>query len=322
MKSKNNYFSFEKMEKEKLDGITSKRPGETKLGETFSTLKKAKYVILGIEESIGPRANMGRGGAEYGFAAFLNTFLNMQANETLDGDAVHVLGRIHTTNKTESDNLREEVSELDDFVIEVLNDYLTDSQVPIVIGGGHNNAYPLIKYAAKRKGKPLQVVNLDAHADYRLLEGRHSGNSFSYGYRDGFIGKYHVFGLHQRYNSQQIIEDLRRDNHSFTFNESYVFGDRNYLDDFNIKVKELISNEGPVGIELDMDTIERMPSSAYSPVGLSIDMARNYIHVFGKLKNVAYLHIPEGAPTNEKEIRIVGKVLSYLVSDFIQVNGN
>lgn len=322
MKSKENFFSFERMEKEIIDSYTSKRPGETKLGETFSTLKKAKYVILGIEESIGPRANLGKGGAEFGFKTFLETFLNMQANESLDGNALHVLGRIYTTDKLEPTNLRDEVTDLDEFVVDVLKNYLTTGQIPIVIGGGHNNAYPLMKYTYEVIGKPLQVVNLDAHADYRLLEGRHSGNPFSYGYRDGFIKKYHVLGLHQRYNSQQILEDLRRDGHSFTFNESYIFGERNYTDDFLEKTEKLRASKNPIGLELDMDTIERMPSSAFSPVGISIAIARNYIHHFGRLKQVAYLHLPEGAPTNNDEIRIVGKVLSYLVSDFIIANGD
>ena len=45
-------------------------------------LEKAKhdgtrYVIFGIPEDIGPRANLGFGGADKGFHAFLTKFLNL-----------------------------------------------------------------------------------------------------------------------------------------------------------------------------------------------------------------------------------------------------
>lgn len=186
-----------------------------------------------------------------------------------------------------------------------------------MIGGGHNNAYPLIKFSAQRFNNKINVINLDAHADYRPIEGRHSGNSFSYGFKDGFINKYYVLGLHQRYNSQQILDDLRRDKHFFTFHEDYLFGSRNYLDEFRSLRLKLSDNNNFLGIELDLDTIERMPSSALSPVGISIFTARQYLYCLGKSKNVAYLHLPEGAPQNKHEDIIVGKTLAYLVSDFV-----
>jgi hypothetical protein len=35
------------------------------------------YVLLGVEEDIGPRANLGQGGAVFAFKSFLNRFLNV-----------------------------------------------------------------------------------------------------------------------------------------------------------------------------------------------------------------------------------------------------
>lgn len=312
-------FEFIEWNKSQLNSILSKREGEVKIGEKITDLRGAKYVILGVEESIGPRANFGRAGAENGFSTFLNFFLNMQSNESLIGDNIHVLGKIVCANGVE-DDLRSKVAELDDFIVETLEKHLSSGQIPILIGGGHNNAYPLIKFNSKRLGHKIDVINLDAHADYRALEGRHSGNSFSYAFNEGFINRYYAVGLHQRYNSQRILDDLRQDNHYFTFHESYLMEEKSYKEDFEKLLNQFNEQNSHIGVELDLDTISYMPSSAFSPVGISIDIARLYIRTMARLNHVSYLHLPEGAPSNDIENRIVGKTLAYLVSDFISIN--
>lgn len=308
-------LEFKRMEKEQLNTFLSPRSGELKLGQCRCDLSAAKYVIIGIKESVGPRANKGRGGAEFAFSAFLPVFMNMQSNEFLRGDKIHILGEIVV--KKEEEPLTEIVEELDDFVFKILQNYLSEGQIPIIIGGGHNNAYPLIKYSSLRFNEKINVVNLDAHADYRLLEGRHSGNPFSYAFRDGFIHKYFVMGLHQAYNSQQILDDLRRDKHYFTFHEEYVSKRRNYITDFEYLNESIAQTKVPLGIELDLDVIEHMPSSAHSPIGIPSTIARNYLDKIPSKNKVAYLHLPEGAPIQPVEKRIVGKTLAYLVWDFI-----
>jgi formiminoglutamase len=39
----------------------------------------------------------------------------------------------------------------------------------------------------------VNAINFDAHSDFRILEGRHSGNGFSYAYEEGFLKKYFIF---------------------------------------------------------------------------------------------------------------------------------
>ncbi|WP_107038064.1 formimidoylglutamase [Brumimicrobium mesophilum] len=319
---RSNFQTFEllKFTKTDIKKCISPREGETKLGQVINNSENAKYVILGIEESIGPKANNGRDGAENGFKSFLNAFLNMQSNESLEGGEISVLGRVVQRIEI-GEELSKAVEELDEFVFDILNEFLAAGQIPIVIGGGHNNAFPLIKFSAHRFSSAVNVVNLDAHADYRLLEGRHSGNPFSYAFNQKALNKYHVFGLHQRYNSQRILDDLRHDGHTFTFNEDYLLINRNYLQDFKDVQTKMQHQKEYLGIELDLDVIERMPTSAFSPVGISIQTCRQYIRVFAESDHVAYLHLPEGAPKNEEEERIVGKTLAYFVSDFIIAHG-
>jgi formiminoglutamase len=73
----------------------------------------------------------------------------------------------------------------------------------------------------------------------------------------------------------------------------------------------------PFGLELDMDAIRAMGSSALSPSGFTLEEARQYLSYFSKLKNCQYIHICEAAPKHELHHNQVAKALSYLVSDVI-----
>lgn len=317
-------ISFDLFGESDVDKLLAKREGETKVGEKIATYestryKSVKYVIIGVEESVGPRANRGRGGAEHAFKAFLSKFLNMQSNNYFDAENIAVLGRVKVD--SEEETLNDSVESLDLFINQTISGHLKKGQFPILIGGGHNNALPLIQYLSTLHNNRINVVNLDAHADYRLLEGRHSGNSFSYAHHQGWLNHYEVFGLHYQYNSQQIFNDLKRDGHSFTLHESYINGERNYFEDF----KKYLSDSNvniPLGVELDLDSIERMPSSAFTPVGVTMNEALRYLRIMAKHQKVGYLHLPEGAPTNDDESIVVGKTLAYLVTDFIRAHCN
>ena len=147
MSSKTNLFHFENFTAEEINRRYNKRDGERKLGDSVVPIDKAKFVILGIEESIGPKANKGKGGAENGFESFLGKFLNMQSNESLVGDDICILGKISSGfDDVPAEKRCDAVDELDQFVFDLLSDKLNNTKIPIIIGGGHNNAYPLMKY--------------------------------------------------------------------------------------------------------------------------------------------------------------------------------
>ncbi|MBM3186102.1 MAG: arginase, partial [Bacteroidetes bacterium] len=77
-------------------------------------------------------------------------------------------------------------------------------------------------------------------------------------------------------------------------------------------------NKQQIGIEIDMDCIANMPSSAFSPSGWSLDQVRTYLmHIIPKIEQLAYVHLPEAAPKDELENRLVGKALTYLVRDIV-----
>jgi formiminoglutamase len=316
-------FIFKPATQDLLLQFTSKRIGETKIGEKIelsSTIKEAKYLLIGIEENLGPQANGGFSGAENAFKAFLKRFLNMQSNRFLTGNELVLIGSIQqTTDFKNIETAKSAITELDLLVETVLKPYIQQGLIPIVIGGGHNNAYPIIKSIAEVKQQAIDVINLDPHADCRALEGRHSGNSFSYAKENGYLNQYTVLGLHKNYNSEFILNYLEKNNFYFTFFEDYIINPTQFDTDLT-KVFLSISNDRNFGLELDLDAIAFIPSSAFTPSGFTNLDARKYIKTLAKHNNCCYLHLPEGAPTNEVEEKITGKLTAYLVADFIQEN--
>lgn len=69
-----------------------------------------------------------------------------------------------------------------------------------------------------------------------------------------------------------------------------------------------------------MDCIEYMPTSAFTPSGVSSTEIRYYMTHTAKNLDTAYLHIAEGAPDLHPDgNNIIGKMVSYMVVDFIKV---
>ena len=323
MKSSKPFF-FEPLADETITHLTHIREGEVKLGQKISTGKpteKTRFLILGIEESAGPQANYGLAGSENAFSAFLSRFLNMQSNRYLSGEQITILGTIKSKAFDFSINsYREAIKELDHLIEEILNEFVNKNIVPIIIGGGHNNTFPLINATSKIYNEALFVVNCDPHADCRKLEGRHSGNGFSYAFEKGSLNEYCPIGLHKAYNSEYIFNFLEEKKCFYTFFEDYIKNPDGFYDDINFisaKAKNKI-----VGLDIDLDSISMMPSSAFTPSGFQLDQVRYLVQKLGSLKETKYLHLTEGAAINEIEKKTVGKTLAYLCWDFITQRQN
>jgi formiminoglutamase len=171
-----------------------------------------------------------------------------------------------------------------------------------------------MRWAAKHK--KLAVINLDAHADLRSTEVRHSGNSFSTALAEGTLLHYSVLGLHEAYNNSHILDALKNDQIFHSFYESYLLQQRDLKEDL-VNILRHFHTDTQVGLEIDMDSIAYMPSSALSPSGWTLDQVRMFTHLFVKTqKQVAYMNLTESAPITETDKLIVGKALSYLVRDF------
>ncbi|MDR3715319.1 MAG: formimidoylglutamase [Puia sp.] len=331
--------------------LTRLRRYETKLGERLEciadrnelekSLQKtaAEYVLFGIPEDIGVRANSGTGGAGSSWTPFLSSFLNIQSNDFLSGESVLLLGhfdfsdleRVIEANahgpEEKIEAYRHAVNTIDDEVESLVKVIASCQKIPIVIGGGHNNAYPLIKGAAKGLYKAgliplaqINCVNLDAHTDYRPSEGRHSGNGFRYAEEDGYLQKYCAIGIHENYLPQNVWLDIV--NNPFmdfiTYEDIFILEKKNFIQ--SVAHATGFTEENYIGLELDLDCIEDTLSSAITPSGLSPLHARQYVTFAAIDSKIAYLHIAEGAAAlnDGRKSDTIGKLISYIVSDFIK----
>ena len=341
--------------KEDILSLTKVRRFETKLGERIRYIKKeagwpdvlaestAKYVVVGIPEDIGIRANHGTGGADTAWLPFLNSFLNIQSNDFLPGDNILLLGHFdfgdikylidkNAYNQDELiDAYRHAVNIIDEEVENILKAIAAAKKIPIIIGGGHNNAYPIIKGVAKGLHKAemiplaqINCINLDAQADFRPMEGRHSGNAFRYAENEGFLGKYSIIGIHENYIPQNVLNDIHESPfvQYSTYEEIFIHERKNFIQ--SIAHATGFTEDTLTGIELDVDCIEHVLSSACTPAGITTLQARQYINFAATDSKVAYLHISEGACqlADGRRDDSTGKLISYLVSDFIKANSN
>lgn len=328
-----------------LAKITNHRSGEIKFGEKIITIPRdcdvfdfianseAKFVLLGIPEDIGIKANLGRVGAASAYESALQSLANIQHNKFCKGNSLIVLGKLdvskemkiaeqlNVANKEDRKELFNLVEQIDVEVSHVIHKICSTGKIPIIIGGGHNNAYGNIKGLALAKGKPVNAVNFDAHTDFRILEGRHSGNGFSYAFEDGFLKKYFVFGLHENFVSKSVFNTLKELTYRVkyvTYEEVEVKREKNFETELE-NALNFIKNE-PFGVELDLDAIPNIPSSAMTLSGFSVDKARHFTYFFGKHENASYFHICEGAPAldDSKNNHLTGKLIASLITDFMK----
>ena len=203
--------------KSDLKSVLKKRSKETKFGEQvvllpdfndiYDQLQKidVSYVLFGIKEDIGVFANQGNTGTSAAWNNVIKVLLNVQSNAYTVPQKVLVLGhlefdsyqkKLEKLDQSKTKDLqkaRKYVSKIDSSVAHLISVIVSAGKIPIVVGGGHNNAYGNIKGTALALKQPINVVNFDAHHDFRPEEGRHSGNGFSYAFGEGFFKKLFCF---------------------------------------------------------------------------------------------------------------------------------
>lgn len=326
---------------EDLRRLAPGRDGEVRLGERVqaygpdgSPPKGARVALVGVPEDIGVRANLGVPGARRMWRTFLPRFLNMQSNRFLDGTAVAVAGVVDVRDLRRATRaldparartarvrnealgtLREAVREVDARVAEVVASIRRSGIVPLVVGGGHNNAYGILAGCASAAGRPMGCVNVDLHADLRPREGRHSGNAFTYALADGHLGRYAVVGLSECHATGAIVElvDRQREVMAITL-ESMLRGGTDALQAAAAAVAHV--GPGPATVELDLDAVAQAPASAAAASGFSGSEFRAISMQLCRTLDVHAVHVAEGAPGNGPwPDAMLGKFVAELVRD-------
>lgn len=333
-----------------LQQYCSTRDGEQRLGQAVklpdpelnlneqlahSKAEGCRFVLLGVPEDIGPRANFGNGGADQGWTAFLSKFVNLQSNQFIAAEQILLLGEIQCADLQQQastlaaahplqlSQLRQLVEVLDNRVASILQAIFNAGLLPVVIGGGHNNSYPIIKALNRAGGQQINCANLDPHSDFRPLEGRHSGNGFSYAWHNGMLKHYFVLGLHELKNSAATLTQLHQAGGEFcSYQRIFVRQELSYQQALDQCIDHVVLGNGDIGIEVDTDSISLMPVSAFTNCGISVQGAEQFVYQLARLPRSRYLHLAEAAPAQHPAglaagINEAGQVLSALVLAFI-----
>lgn len=317
--------------KEYITPLINFREGEEKFGQTLQVSPdgdlsefRGKFVILGIAEDIGIRANYGMAGAASAFRSFIKSFVNIHNSRNFNGDQFLLLGEIRTgdlmkqSQDADIKSLRKFTEKVDDLVFPIIQKIVEAKKIPIVIGGGHNNVFPILKGCSLACKQSINTINLDAHADFRPTEGRHSGNGFRYAYDAAYLKKYALLGLHQAYNNEQILDELN-ENPDFLpilFEDIFLRKKVSWQEAQRRAIDFVKADK--FGVELDVDSLENLLSSAWSSVGISSDESLNYLYNCGKERQVCYLHISEAVykRSDGMENMLIGKLVNYMVQAF------
>ena len=262
------------------------RAGEQRIGDALAPLGKAPFVLFGIAEDLGVRANGGRPGAANSPEAVLRALLNVPCNDWVRGSDFAWGGILDLQGASS-------VDAIDAAVHAAVLPWIRSGAVPLVVGGGHNNALPLLWAASEAHGKPIHALNLDPHPDVRDLEGRHSGNGFSYAKERGYLERYTVLGLSEYAVNASSLERLKSTK-GWTFEtfESWaVRGETSWESALDRMLGHV--QVGPFGLEIDVDGITGAPSSAQTASGWSWLQARELAYRAGQTGHVTYVHLTE-----------------------------
>lgn len=174
--------------------------------------------------------------------------------------------------------------------------FFTPFKKIVQLGGGHENVFELLDYAASqlRSTSQLWVINIDAHCDTRQStqgsEILHSGNPFRK-FDESFKKRWNLIqiGIHPFSNNSHTLAKL-----TYGHMQIHFAYDWNSQDDFKKNdvlsiVKNLpIKPQDLVILSLDADAISssEMPSvSAPNPLGLGIQNIFSLLNWYIHLKN-------------------------------------
>jgi formiminoglutamase len=303
--------------KQEIESLTRTRSGEKKWGESIELCSdlqsigksKAKYILLGVQDNKGVLANGGRPGTEKVWDFFLPYLLNLPVNPFSVEKDLCILGKLDLGKEYT-------IEELDQYLAGLVEHIIKSGKRPIIVGGGHNNSFPNIMGASKALKKPIDVVNIDAHADLRTTDGRNSGNGFSYAIKEKYLDNYFMLGLHKLYNNAHIIKTIDQNPklHALFFEDMIL--NQHSLGQFVQYVHTISAN--PIGLEIDMDVVARFPSSAVSLLGFDFPELLQLIYQLTHHHDFVYYHICESLIGElEHNNILVAKSLCYIIQQIV-----
>jgi formiminoglutamase len=268
-------------------------------------------VIVGCPQDIGVQRNNGRVGAAEAPNSIRKQFYKLTPYSF--GKKVHDfshpivdIGNIDTASKT-LEHIHTDLSE-------VVEQLISKGDIPIVLGGGHDCAFAngsAMLETAKKQGKTVSIINIDAHLDVRPLNNgvAHSGSPFRQLLENypKHIAHFYEFGIQNFSYSHQHIQYLESSHVPttiFFYDEIVNLGLQTALQQFIQSCQE--SKADWIYLSIDIDAVQ----SAYAPgvsapavVGFTPNELLQIVQQICTTKKVRLVDIVEVNPTYDIDNR-------------------
>lgn len=189
---------------------------------------------------------------------------------------------------------------------------LKNVSIPVIIGGGHETTYGhFLGYA--ETGKPVTIINIDAHTDVRHLKNGspHSGSPFRQAieHKSALCRGYHVFGLNPSSVALEHDHFVRK------------HGSAHYIDDFDLNnvLKTVQSCDTDIMITMDMDAVDQSQApgvSAPNTYGLSAQIWLKTAFELGKNAKITSFDLCEVNPVYDRDgqtVRLAAMTIWYFL---------
>lgn len=185
---------------------------------------------------------------------------------------------------------------------EKIGEVLTENQIPIIVGGGHETSYGhFLGYV--KAGKEVDIINIDAHTDVRHLKQNqaHSGSPFRQAllHPSGLCKSYNVYGLNPSSVSAEHLKFVQKHGKAHFESDTELNG---------ILDLAKMNNSGNIMVTMDMDVVSQGEApgvSAPNASGISRNLWLSIAFEFGKLPNVTSFDLCEVNPGFDRDHQTV-----------------
>lgn len=286
--------------------------------DPWTLFTQKNFAFLGYCCDEGVRRNMGRIGAQFAPDEIRKVVSNLAVHHDESEIGIVDAGNV----LCQSQNM-EATSRLLQSKIEILLNY---GFFPIVLGGGHETAYP--HFSACRRfadtDESVGILNFDAHFDLRTYEhGPHSGSSFLQILNDArdqnFEFLYLPVGIRPESNLKSMFDTMREAEQNYITLEEVQAG----LSQSIQSISDFVSRVDRLYVTIDMDCFPAAYApgvSAAAPDGLLPGQLKAMLLPVFRSEKVLSLDIVETNPTYDdgRTIKLVSHLIFHIISDLIK----
>jgi formiminoglutamase len=270
--------------------------------EDISRFKNKNIALLGYAIEEGVRRNQGRIGTEVG-PDHIKSVMGSMSYHLPESLEILDFGTIWLEDS--------ELEGVQNQTKEIIFKLLKSKYFPVVLGGGHDLAFPhgsaIIDLAAD-KGDSVGILNLDAHFDLReKVNGLgHSGSPFfellDYAKKKNISLQYCCLGIQKAANPAYLFERARKTGTWWLENEECsLYNWEKVLDLLNAFTDKV--NKIYLTIDMDGFSSAYAPGvSAASPMGYSPDFAFKVIEYLAKSRKLISMDVVELNPSYDQDL--------------------